>query len=97
VADVDVDWAGDHVTLGFGDSVTTVATAVTPEVADRMIRQLTWATGEVRRFAEHRDSGKPDYAFQPKANRSHVSTIATVSRRAVPDLWVGGVEDRCGS
>lgn len=63
MADADVDWAGEHVTLRFSDGMTEIRAAVTPETADRMIQQLRWATSEVRRFADHCASGKPSYAF----------------------------------
>ncbi|RAS59495.1 hypothetical protein C8D87_114107 [Lentzea atacamensis] len=63
MTDADVDWAGEHVTLRFSVGMTEVKVAVAPETADRMIQQLRWATSEVRRFADHRASGKPNDAF----------------------------------
>lgn len=57
VNDVDVDWGGEHLHITVIDGRTEVCTAITPALADRMIRQLTWAAEKVRGFAAHLDAG----------------------------------------
>lgn len=52
-AKVDVDWGGENVTLRINEGSIEVDTAISLDVAKRMIHQLEWAIGEVVRFAEH--------------------------------------------
>lgn len=66
-AKVDVDWAGENVTVSLEEGSINVFAHVTPEAAKRMIHQLEWAIGEVVRFAEHMELDGEAGRFTGKA------------------------------
>lgn len=67
---VDVDWGGDHVNVTIEQGLIEVSAAIPPAVADRMIRQLTWAAKQVRDFAAHMEDGRSPALFDTRGKPS---------------------------